>query len=160
MNLLLWNTFFLFWLWYPTAQKFPWWTVSQGAVRVVLVIMLKRDSQIAYRCSAIRFWHHLDIVSLHRLNEAFRYTVALWASHRSRSGLQPDFSCKRTDLMGSICRTIICQPFHRWCWQRITEATFDRPQHDILHSVTIVTPSTGRPVQRFPIAAIHGERDT
>ncbi|WP_261950814.1 hypothetical protein [Aeromonas caviae] len=23
--------------------------------------MLKRDSQIAYRCSAIRFWHHLRI---------------------------------------------------------------------------------------------------
>lgn len=122
--------------------------------------MLKRDSQIANRCSAIRFWHHLDIVSLHRLHEALRYTVALWASHRSRSGLQPELSCKRAGLMGSIRRAIISQPFHRLCRQRIPEATLNRPQHDILHRGTVVTPGTGSPVQGFPVTAVHGERDS
>ena len=56
---------------------------------MTLVIMLKRDSQIAYRSSAIQFRHHLDIVSLHRLHEALRYAVALWAPHRRRSGSNP-----------------------------------------------------------------------
>ncbi|MBA2083586.1 hypothetical protein B1J97_17600 [Aeromonas veronii] len=30
----------------------------------------------------------------------------MWAPHRSCSGLQPDFSCKRAGLMGSIRRAI------------------------------------------------------
>lgn len=41
--------------------------------------------------------------------------------------------------MGSIRRTILCQPFHRRCRQRPPEAT-DRPKYGILHCVTVVTP--------------------
>jgi hypothetical protein len=62
----------------------------------------KGDCQVAYRRHRIGLGHEGDVIPLHRLHEALRHAVALWAAHWRRQWFQPQFGSKRPRALGNI----------------------------------------------------------
>lgn len=80
--------------------ELPWGAVFQGAVRVLLVVMLKGNCQIAHCRGYVRLGHEGYIIALDRLHEALGHAVALGTAHRRGHRFQaellserPCFSC-------------------------------------------------------------------
>ena len=71
-------------------------------MRMLLVVMLESDGQVAYRRHGIGLGHEGDVIPLHRLHEALRHAIALWAAHRRRQGFQSQFGSKRPRTLGNI----------------------------------------------------------
>lgn len=91
----------------------------------------------AARCNARRRWrdcvrprrvglrHEGHVIALHRLHEALRHAVTLWAAHRRRQWLQADIGGEGAGLLGDVARAVIRKPFDfRWRLQGVAKAMY------------------------------------
>ncbi len=86
------------------------------------------------------------LITLHRLDKAFRNTVTLRTSDRGRSGLQSWHFCEAPGFTCTIGRTVIRQPFNGRYRQVLTEPAFNRTQHYVLYRIAVITAGAGSPV--------------
>ncbi len=116
--------------------------------------MLNSHRQIPVSRMGVRFRHRADVVSLQRLDHAFRHAVTLRAADRRGYRLEADFSRKPPSIGGNITRTIVAQPFHLRRNTQLNAALFHRFQHNVSNHVTRVATGRGCPTDDFTVAAV------
>jgi hypothetical protein len=104
-----------------------------------LVVVVERNGQVLQRRLSVGVGHPLNVVALHRFDEALGHPVALRTSDGCRDQLQADFTRERHCLVGNVAGTVVAQSLDfAVSLRRTGETIFGRLKHHVAHHVAPV----------------------